>query len=125
MTWISRNDQKPHEETHLNHMRNAQEMILFWGPGDQKVVSTISEWNERNTGKWQLILSIFCPKAEPVLNNWNILARVGNQLIYKRKTNKEGWLEWYHDGLRTQRYEFEPRLGQISMNKFSILTELV
>ena len=114
-------------ETTRNHMR--KHIWITWEThrkwfyfGNPKVVSTISDWNERNTGKWQIILSIFCPKAEPVLNNWNILARVGNQLIYKRKTNKEGWLEWYHDGLRTQRYEFEPRLGQISMKIFSKLT---
>ena len=32
--------------------------------------------------------------------------------------HKQGWLNWQHAGLRSQRSKFKPHLGQISMNKF-------
>ena len=35
--------------------------------------------------------------------------------------NKQGWLNWLHAGLQSQRSEFKPHLGQISVNKFSEL----
>ena len=33
----------------------------------------------------------------------------------------QGWLNWLHNGLQTQRSKFKPRLGQISMNQLDKL----